>query len=166
MAELAAASGSGRQIGVVDQFIEDHGLGRVDVVGKQLGQHIGFRGDAALAELGRDALALVAEGQQLPVAPDGPLEIEAVRSEGGVERNAVTVAFDVGQGVKVEDDRAQWINNTLGRRGGIPPEPTCPPRLLLRCRHADRVAHITGIGPPPIGGSARPSSSNLAKCQL
>ena len=42
-------AGSRRQVGVADQLLEHHGLGHVDLVGKQLGQHIAFRGDAALA---------------------------------------------------------------------------------------------------------------------
>ena len=57
--------GPRRQVGVEDHLVEHHRLGRVDIVGEQLGQHVGLGGDAALAQLGRDPLAFVGQRQQL-----------------------------------------------------------------------------------------------------
>ena len=109
-----------RQVGVEDHLVEHHRLRRVDVVGKQLGQHIGLGGDAALAKFGRDSLAFVAQGQQLPVARDGPLEVQAVRGEGGVVGQAVALALDVGEGIEVEDHRAKRTHVGADRCGGSP----------------------------------------------
>ena len=122
--------GPRRQVGVEDHLVEHHRLGRVDLVGQQLGQHVGLGGDAALAQFGGDPLALVAQGQQLPVARHRPLEVQAMGGEGRVVGHAVPLAFDVGKGIEVEDHRAERIHVSAEGRGRVPPEPAGTPSLL------------------------------------
>src|ERR1700712_797945 len=94
-----------------------------------------------------------------------------MRGEGSVDREPMTTAFDVGDGIEVEDQRAQRKGRGLTGAGRVPPEPACPPRFLRYRRHAPSVVHVTPAAPPPSGGLNRPSwlparTSVLCSCHV
>ena len=53
----------GIDVGVEDRLVEDHRLGRADVVDQQLGQHVALGAHAALAQFGGDPLSFVARAR-------------------------------------------------------------------------------------------------------